>query len=331
VRRTLRLLALVLLAALVVAAAGLGLAHRGVRGLGAPLPADLPALEAGPDLAVDVLVVNTASQPVPRAQVLDADRDPAPERPYVLGHPAFVLTWADGRRLLVDAGMDRAAAASFGRPLELLTAAGSVEAHGDVAEQLGADALGGPLGLVFTHLHVDHTQGVRALCAARRGAPIALFQTAAQAARRSYTTRAGAAHVEEAGCVRRTILPDAPLAALPGFPGVAVLWAAGHTPGSQVILAAVRAEGGAPRRIAFAGDVANAVDGIRADVPKPFLYRLLVVPEDDARLGEVRRFLAGLERAGFALAPSHDLVHLRALGLRFAGGAGARPAGAEAF
>jgi glyoxylase-like metal-dependent hydrolase (beta-lactamase superfamily II) len=112
-----------------------------------------------------------------------------------------------------------------------------------------------------------------------------------------------------------TRLAEAPLAALPGFPGVGVVWAAGHTPGSQVVLAALRGQDGAPRRLAFAGDVANAVDGIRHDVPKPPLYRLLLVPEDDARLGAVRRFLGHLEQAGFAVVPSHDGLHLRELGL----------------
>jgi glyoxylase-like metal-dependent hydrolase (beta-lactamase superfamily II) len=127
-----------------------------------------------------------------------------------------------------------------------------------------------------------------------------------------------------------TRLADAPLAELPGFPGVGVIWAAGHTPGSQVVLAAVRGPDGTVRRFAFAGDVANAVDGIRHDVPKPFLYRTLLVPEDDARLGTVRRFLAHLEQAGFAVVPAHDLLHLRELGLpRAAPAPGAATAGRD--
>ena len=121
-------------------------------------------------------------------------------------------------------------------------------------------------------------------------------------------------------------LPEAPLAPLPGFPGVAVIWAAGHTPDAQVVLAAVARDGAPPRRIAFAGDVVNAVDGARFDVPKPSLYRWLVVPEDDGRLGAVRRFLGHLEQAGFELAPAHDLLHLRSLGLDEAGA----PAGGAA-
>jgi glyoxylase-like metal-dependent hydrolase (beta-lactamase superfamily II) len=317
-RRALRLAAALLAALLALAAAALLVAHAGVRGLGGPLPDAPPAPPAGAALPVRVLVINTATQRVPRRQVLDPARDPAPERPYALGHPAFLLAWEDGRRLLVDVGMDREAAAAFGRPLELV-GAGPIEPHGGVAERLGGELASGPLAVVFTHLHADHTQGLRALCALRRGAPVDVLQTPAQATRRTYTTRPGAGHLEQAGCARPSVLPEAPLAGLPGHPGVGVVWAAGHTPDSQIVLASLRGPDGALRRIAFAGDAANAIDGIRAGVPKPRLYRLLVVPEDEARLDRVRRFLAGLEAAGFAIAPSHDLLHLRSLGLPFAG------------
>ena len=50
---------------------------------------------------VGVFAITTAEQQVPRAQVLDPALDPAPDAPYVLGHPSFVLRWADGRLLLV--------------------------------------------------------------------------------------------------------------------------------------------------------------------------------------------------------------------------------------
>jgi hypothetical protein len=91
--------------------------------------------------------------------------------------------------------------------------------------------------------------------------------------------------------------------------------AAGHTPGSQVVLAALRSEAGV-RRLAFTGDVANHAAGIRHDVGKPLAYRLLVVPEWDERLGRVRRWLAHLERElGFELLVAHDRAQLEALGL----------------
>jgi glyoxylase-like metal-dependent hydrolase (beta-lactamase superfamily II) len=103
---------------------------------------------------------------------------------------------------------------------------------------------------------------------------------------------------------------------VPGFPGVAVVDAAGHTPGSQVVLAALA--GG--RRVAFTGDVANHVEGIRRNVGKPGWYGLLVVPEAPARLDRVRRWLAHLERdLGFELVVAHDEAQLGSLALpRFA-------------
>jgi glyoxylase-like metal-dependent hydrolase (beta-lactamase superfamily II) len=315
-RRLLRIVAWLVLGAVALVSVIVAWAHVSIRSLGGPLPTNLEALDAD-DLPVSLQVVNTASQRLPRSQVLDSGRDPTPDRPYEMAHPSFRLEWGDGRVLLVDLGMEPDAAIAFGRTLELVGGA-PAEPHGSVVGQLGHDAVQGPLGLVFTHLHTDHTEGIGALCAAREGAPIRLFQTRAQAELRNYTTRPGAAQVETAGCTRVERLAERPLAPLPGFPGVGVIWAAGHTPGSQVVLVAVRGATGV-RRLALAGDVANAIDGIRHDVPKPLLYRLLMVPEDDARLGEMRRFLAHLEQAGFDVVPSHDLLHLRSLGLPFVG------------
>jgi glyoxylase-like metal-dependent hydrolase (beta-lactamase superfamily II) len=318
-------LGLLVLLALLGVAALVGSAHYSIRGLGGPLPTDLAVLDAA-DPPVRVRAVNTSRQAIPRAQVLDPARDPTPDRKYEMSHPAILLEWADGRRLLVDVGMEPAAARDFGATIEAVGAA-PAEAFGSAAEQL-PELASGPLAVVFTHLHVDHVQGIGALCAARGGAEIQVFQTPAQADLRNYTTRPAAAQIAAAPCARPVRLAEAPLAPLPGFPGVGVIWAAGHTPDSQVVLARVAGGGGAPpRRIAFAGDVVNAVDGARFDVPKPLLYRLLITPEDDARLGAVRRFLGHLEQAGFELAPAHDLLQLRELGLLAADPAAAPRAG----
>jgi glyoxylase-like metal-dependent hydrolase (beta-lactamase superfamily II) len=322
-RRLLKIAGALVLLAFALVGALLGHAHWAIRGLGGPLPTDLSALDAA-DAPVRIAWINTSRQAMPRAQVLDPSRDPTPDRPYEMGHPAFVLGWADGRQLLVDVGMESDAALSFGRNIEPFGAA-PAEAFGAAADRM-PELASGLLGVVFTHLHVDHVQGIAALCARRGGAEVLVFSTPAQADRRNYTTQPAADLLAAAPCVRLVRLPEAPLAPLPGFPGVAVIWAAGHTPDAQVVLAAVARDGAPPQRIAFAGDVVNAVDGARFDVPKPFLYRWLVVPEDDARLGAVRRFLGHLEQAGFVLAPAHDLLHLRSLGLdeigAAAGGAG---------
>jgi glyoxylase-like metal-dependent hydrolase (beta-lactamase superfamily II) len=104
---------------------------------------------------------------------------------------------------------------------------------------------------------------------------------------------------------------EGPLLAVPGFAGVAVFPAGGHTPCSQVIVARV-----GDRTLAFAGDLVNEADGIRHDVPKPFLYSLLLVPEASGRLATLRRWLRELQDHDHVLVlPSHDEAALRASAL----------------
>ena len=299
----------------VMAAAGLGLAHREIRSRDPDLPSDAEVLalaeaSGGPRA---IAWHETASQSLPRRQVLEPALDASPDEPYVMSHPSFALAWPDGRLLLVDLGMDHDAAVAFGRPLRWvgggipLTFGGPAEALGPAAARVA--------GVVFTHLHTDHVEGVLGLCAARAGAALPAFQTAAQAELANYTTRPGRSLLERAGCVSPQRLAESRLAPVPGFPGVGVADAAGHTPGSQVVLA-VLADAGRTRRLAFTGDVANHVAGIRQNVGKPRLYRTLVVPESEPRLARVRLWLQHLERdLGFELLVAHDEAQLRSLAL----------------
>lgn len=311
------LLVLAGLVGLGVAALGtvLALAHLEIRRRDPPLPSDAEvlALARAADGPSAVAWQLTASQALPRSQVLDPALDPDPDAPYVMSHPSFALAWADGRLLLVDLGMEREAALAFGRPLAWLGAepidatGGAAAALGPAAERVGA--------VLFTHLHTDHVEGVLALCAARGGADLAVPQTAAQAGLVNHTTRPGRRLLVRAGCLTPQRLEAAALAKVEGFGGVGVVDAAGHTPGSQVVLAVLHGEG-APRRLAFTGDVANHVAGIRLDVGKPPAYRALVAPEWDERLGRVRRWLRHLEQElGFELVVAHDRAQLEALGL----------------
>ena len=315
IRRLLVALAALLGLGVAGLAAVLALAHLEIRRRDPPLPSDPEVLSlagaADPPRAAAWQL--TASQGMPRGQVLDPALDPDSEAPYVMSHPSFALAWPDGRLLLVDLGMEREAALAFGRPLEWLGAAGA-EFHGGAAAALGPAA--GRVGAVlFSHLHTDHVEGVLALCAARGGAALPVFQTPAQADLVNHTTRPGRRLLERAGCLAPRRLPAGALAPVEGFGGVGVVDAAGHTPGSQVVLAVVRGEGG-ERRLAFTGDVANHVAGIRLDVGKPPVYRALVVPEWDERLGRVRRWLRHLEQdLGFELVVAHDRAQLEALQL----------------
>ncbi len=311
----------VLLIVLLAGAGGvLAWAHAGVRRERAPLPSVAAAVAAvqGAGGPVRLAIANTASQEMPRSGVLDASRDPASESPYVMSHPSFVLEWDDDRILLVDTGMDRAGAGNFGRPIESLLGGGPIRPHQSLAAQLG-EAADRVEGILFTHLHEDHAGGIVELCRGRTR-PLRVFMTEAQDERGNYTTgatrrlladtRRGAQTEADPPCVEVTRIGSGGAQLVPGFPGVAVIAAGGHTPGSQIVLAAVSGADG--RFLAgFTGDIVNHIAGIDHDVPKPTLYRLLVVPEAEERQGELRRFLRALrDEAGVRLLVSHDEFQL---------------------
>jgi glyoxylase-like metal-dependent hydrolase (beta-lactamase superfamily II) len=330
------LLGLGLLGGLVlVAAVGLPLAHLQIERRDPALPdlGTLARFAAAPDLPVHLGWVDTAIQPMPRALVLDPARDPHPDRPYRMSHPAFVLTWADGRRLLVDVGMDREEALRFGVPLEW-AGAGPIQPRESLADALGPALRADPphpIGIVFTHLHLDHVAGLVALCAALPDARrVTVFQRHAQQVEFNYTTRPGRRLLAEARCVERRVLGEEPAAPVPGFPGVFVIDAAGHTPGSQLVGAWVRDDRRTHGWI-LAGDVANAFDGVVDDVPKPWFYRTFVVPESEAREHRLRRYLRdAMDRAGFRVLVAHDELALEASGLPRLDAAGGAPVAREA-
>lgn len=278
----------------------------------------LPPAEAvakppeGTELPTRVSWINTASQFVPRAALIDPAGDPDAGAWSRMSFPAFVIEWADGRILLVDAGMDAGAARDFGKPIERVLGADPVEPLADVGAALGR-ARDRVAGIAFTHLHDDHVQGIESLC--RTSArPIEAFLGAAQAEHPHYLTRAGLSAVKASPCLHVTQLPDQPSVDLPGFPGVSVIHAAGHTPGSQLIVAHLANRGAKP--IVLAGDIANSYDGIERNVPKPWWYSLLIVPEDTERLGELRRYLQDLAgRLGATVLISHDQAALETSGI----------------
>jgi hypothetical protein len=70
-----------------------------------------------------------------------------------------------------------------------------------------------------------------------------------------------------------------------------------------------------PRGHLFAGDAANAIDGIRRDVPKPWTYQTFLVPENEDRLRRVRALLREAEQQGWVVAIAHDERHLAETGI----------------
>jgi len=301
----------VIAAVIALAAIGVTRAHLAIRHERRPLPTGEAIVTnlAGDDRPVRLTYINTATQAMPRSAVLDAKLDPHPAEPFVMSHPSFVLEWADGRILLIDTGMTHDGAVKFGKPIQWMTGGGAIEPLVSVAHQLG-DAAQRVRGVVFTHLHTDHTGGIHSLCKAVHH-HLRVFMTVAQTERVNYTSRPGLRLIKGAHCVRPEILPDAPLIPVhspthESFPGVFVIPAGGHTPDSQIIVAYV-AGPDTPRTYVFVGDIVNNIDGVTYDVPKPFLYRTFIVPEDETRQSELRLFLRELrDRFGFTLLVSHD-------------------------
>jgi glyoxylase-like metal-dependent hydrolase (beta-lactamase superfamily II) len=329
-RFLLKTFAFLLVVGIALAAAVLGWGHFQIRRVQPELPAPAEVVDADGELELPVRItwLNTASQRMPRAAVLDPERDPNPDAPYVMSHPAFAIEWQDGRIFLVDLGMGPEDAIDFGLPLEMAAGASPIEPHLSATAQLG-DSRERVAGIGFTHLHADHTSGLTALCKDRLPLkpgqePIALFQHHNQLGSANHTTSGARAKVQAADCVKQhTLGSGSGMLAVPGFEGLYAIPVAGHTPGSTMWVVQLRVHPGTSEGLhddvetwVITGDVVNHVDGVRLGVPKPPLYSLLVVPENDAQLDTARRFLAELSaRPGVKLLVNHDRGEIESTGI----------------
>jgi glyoxylase-like metal-dependent hydrolase (beta-lactamase superfamily II) len=302
--------------------------HVGIRRVHPPLPALNEVLDIDRTAALPVRLsyINTASQRMPRSGVLDSALDPAPHLDYVMSHTSFVLEWQDGRIFLIDTGMDAEDAIAFGGPVQQLSGGEPIQPHQNVSEVLDR-ARSRTAGIGFTHLHADHTGGLDRLChdvrADAQGAAsdlIPVYQTRYQLGHSNHTTRMARAQVREAGCVTPKLLVAQPLTPIPGFPGLSVIPAGGHTPCSQIFVAHVRTMPGMSdgkysdiETWIFAGDIVTHIDGLEKSIPKPALYSWLVVPEDTGHLEVLRDYLKQLsDHKGVRLLVSHDLKQIEA-------------------
>ncbi|MEE3326293.1 MAG: MBL fold metallo-hydrolase [Myxococcota bacterium] len=257
--------------------------------------------------------INTASQKLPTSGVMDTADTAEGEREFEMSFPAFVLEWADGRLLLVDTGMDEAGAQAFGAPLSAIGLAEAMQPHISVADALGPDRQR-VKGVLFTHLHADHVGGLSALCASG-DIKARAFMGDAQAHRPNFTTSGGLDQVIDANCTEIEIPSAEVLTSVPGFPGVGMIAAAGHTPGSQLIVARI-GSGPSATNVVFTGDIVNHSQAIPLDRGKPFLYRTFLVPEDETRQSALRGFLRSLhDQHGFVVLVSHDQGALENAGL----------------
>jgi len=269
-------------------------AHWQIRQITPDLPdwAQLDAALNTPDGPVSLAMISTAVQTSTFGEI---------------GHPGILLTWPDGRHFLIDTGMPPEAAQAFGEPMELLGAA-PITTYGAVATQLGV-AVDGVQGIAFTHLHNDHTDGLPGICDAQLK-PATVYQTRLQREKLNYTTKIGLKALDVAKCPRQVLTADT-IKPVPGFPGLLAISLGGHTPGSTLF--AVRID---DRSWIFSGDITNNRQSILENLPKPWWYSTLVVPEGTERTAVLRDWLRRLdERPGVTVLPAHDTAAMAAAGL----------------
>lgn len=201
-------------------------------------------------------------------------------------HQVFRVEWENGDTMLIDAGF----------PPESLEQVGGGTFHADAWQQVLA-AMGEAEQIVVTHEHFDHLGGVAA------------FEPSAPLAGRLRLTREQ--HANEAALdaarVPHALRRPEPLAyerTLALAPGVVLVKAPGHTPGSQLVF--VRTRDG--RELLFIGDVAWHHDQLEQLHYRPRLVTDLLIGEDRAAVLGQFRALSDLMRAhpDLVVVVSHD-------------------------
>jgi glyoxylase-like metal-dependent hydrolase (beta-lactamase superfamily II) len=212
----------------------------------------------------------------------------APATPSVQARTAFQVIYPDGS-VMVDAGMDLAVHEFFGRGVE--------EPYFPDAARQVEQAVSRARLIVVTHEHGDHVAGVVHTAAAAQLAPKTILT------RTQVQTLTMSPQMPEirltSDLARRFVVIDYdryyPLA-----PGMALIKAAGHTPGSQMVYVAL--ESG--REYLLIGDATWHMDGVRLIKGKDAPW----VTEDQPAVLAQLTWLNGLSRTAPALVVvvSHD-------------------------
>ena len=291
----LRILSSVIALAIITLAVVLIPAHIQVRGVTPELPSQEQMLAlrgvSGPTKLAYIL---TSSQQLERGQI---------------SHISIVIEWANGKRFLIDTGMSEQEAQNFAELLKKMdSSAGQASVYGTVAELLGPN-IKDVAGVGFTHLHIDHTQGIQNFCDLR-GLGAVLLQTPSQKNLHNFNTTEGADLIASS-CLRQAELTPADNGNYylsNQFPGIAAIELGGHTPGSTLWAVAL-----GDRVFLFSGDITNDKTSIDHDTPKQALYSYLLVPENTKRTAELRQWLRELDQSDpFSVIVSHDFASTQA-------------------
>jgi glyoxylase-like metal-dependent hydrolase (beta-lactamase superfamily II) len=212
----------------------------------------------------------------------------APTEPSVQARTAYQIVYADGT-VMVDTGMDLATHRFFGRGVE--------EPYFPEAQARVALALQKARAIIVTHEHGDHIGG---LMRSERFAELAPKTVLTRA---QLETLVSAPQIPE-------LKPTPEMAArlrvidytniMTFAPGIALIKAPGHTPGSQMVYVALQSG----KELLLAGDVAWHMDAVRSNTGKDAPW----VKEPAELMAAELDWLNGLDRTetSLAIVISHD-------------------------
>jgi glyoxylase-like metal-dependent hydrolase (beta-lactamase superfamily II) len=212
----------------------------------------------------------------------------AADQPSVQARTVFQVVYSDGQ-IMIDSGMDEQVHRFFGR--------GVVEPYYPDAAKRVEQALRSAKAIIITHEHGDHVAGVIRTPFLAELAPKTLV-TRAQVEALETNPQMPEIKITAAMASRYNVVDYDKY--LPFGPGVALIKAPGHTPGSQMVYIAL--ESG--REYLFIGDTAWHMDGVRLIKGKDAPW----IQEDDFALLAQLKWLNQLYRTekNLIIVASHD-------------------------
>lgn len=247
---------------------------------------DLAALDAlarggEGDLPVAVQHQEVANTGLPRAAVFAGDGfEPLPD-----SHGAYRIAYPDGSSVIVDAVFTETT-------MQQLPGAGKYDA---AAFARVLDSIRAAKWVTFTHEHLDHIQGLTAVDDFAALAPRLVMNRE----QLENPQTADLLSAERRGLIKPVDYKDT----LRIAPGVVLLRAPGHSPGSQMVY--VQPQVGKP--LLLIGDVAWHMDQIRREHYRPRLVTMLMGEDRDSVLNQLRALKDVLNDDRVVIVSSHDL------------------------
>ena len=211
-----------------------------------------------------------------------------PAEPSVQARTAYQVVFSDGT-VMVDTGMDLATHRFFGR--------GAEEPYFPESEARVEKALAGAKTIIVTHEHGDHIGGLIRSASFHELAPKTVL-TRAQLDTLMNAPQMPEIRLTPEMAAKLHVIDYADVMAF--APGIVLIKAPGHTPGSQMIYVALQSG----KELLLAGDVAWHMDGVRLNRGKDAPW----IKEPPELMAAELEWLNGLDRIekNLAIVISHD-------------------------